>query len=58
MSVAARGAHEKGGAPYRGGAPYPLVAASAASWLALQVLWITFVPKITLPKVSFRLDSV
>ena len=35
-----------------------LVGASAASWLALQVLWITFIPKITLPKVSFRLDSV
>ena len=47
-----RGGHETGGAPY------PLVASSAASWLALQVLWITFVPKITLPKVSFRLDSV
>ena len=40
------------------GAPSYLVAASAASWRALQVLRITFVPKITLPKVSFRLDSV
>ena len=40
------------------GAPSYLVAASAASWLALQVLRITFVPKITLPKVSFRLGSV
>ena len=40
------------------GVPSTLVAASAASWLALQVLWITFIPKITLPKVSFRLDSV
>ena len=39
-------------------APSYLVAASAASWLALQVLWIAFVRKITLPKVSFRLDSV
>ena len=58
MSVAARGAHETGGAPYRGGAPSSLVGASAASWLALQVLWITFVPKIALSKVSFRLDSV
>ena len=32
------------------------------SWLMsrhrVQVLWITFVPKITFPKVSFRLDSV
>ena len=44
--------------PQDRGAPSCLVAASAASWLALQVLWITFVPKITLPKVSFRLDSV
>ena len=41
-----------------GGAPSYLVGAPAASWLALQVLWITFIPKITLPKVSFRLDSV
>ena len=33
-----------------------------ASWKLLlrrvQVSWIMFVPKITLPKVSFRLDSV
>ena len=57
-SVDARGAHETGGAPYRGGAPSYLVGASAASGLALQVRWITFVPKITLPKVSLRLDSV
>ena len=52
------GAHEIGGAPYMGAAPSYLVAASAASWLALQVLRITFVPKIMLPKVSFRLDSI
>ena len=39
-------------------APSYLLAASAASWLALKVLQITFVPKITLPMVSFRLDSV
>ena len=58
MSVDARGAHETGGRPGGVGAPSYLVAASAASWLELQVLWITFVPKITLPKVSFRLDSV
>ena len=51
-----RGPRDRG-APY-GGAPSYLVEASTASWLALQVLWITFVPKITLPKVSFRLDSV
>ena len=48
----ARGAHEIGGTPST------LVAVSTASWLALQVLWITFAPKITLPKVSFCLDSV
>src|SRR3954466_11344631 len=44
--------------PWGGGrAPY-----LAASWKLLlrrvQVSWIMFVPKITLPKVSFRLDSV
>ena len=40
------------------GAPPYLVAASLLPWHPLQVSWITFVPKITLPKVSFRLDSV
>ena len=55
-SVDARGAHETGGAPSRGGST--LVSASFISWLLLQVLWITFVPKRSLPKVSFRLDSV
>ena len=40
------------------GAPSYLLAASIASRLALQVLRVTFIPKITLPKVSFRLDSV
>ena len=35
-----------------------LVASSVISWRPLQVLWIMFVPKITLPKVSFHLDSV
>ena len=53
-----RGPQDRGARPVGVGAPSYLVAASAASWLALQVLWITFVPKITLPKVSFRLDSV
>ena len=51
-----RGPQDRG-EPCRG-APSYLVGASAASWLALQVLWIMFAPKITLPKVSFRLDSV
>ena len=46
------------GVPPLLGAPSCLVAASAAAWLALQVLWIMFVPKITLPKVSFHLDSI
>ena len=53
-----REGHEIGARPIGVGVPYPLVAALAASWLALQLLWITFVPKITFPKVSFRLDSV
>ena len=53
-----RGPQDKGARPVGVGAPSTLVAASDASWLALQVLWITFVPKIMLPKVSFRLDSV
>ena len=45
MSVELRGAHEGGGRAQVGRH-------------APQVLWITFVPKITLLKVSFRLDSV
>ena len=40
------------------GAPPCLVATSLLPCRTLQVLWITFVPKITLLKVSFRLDSV
>ena len=52
-----RGPRDRGARPI-GGAPSYLVAASAASWLALQVLRITFVPKITLPKVSSCLDSI
>ena len=55
---ASRGPRDRGAHPGGVGAPSYLVAALAASWLALQVLWITFVPKITFPKVSFRLDSV
>ena len=50
-----RGPRDRGRA-IRGGSY--LVGALAASLLALQVLLITFVPKITLLKVSFRLDSV
>ena len=40
-----------------GGAPY-LVASWKLLLRRVQVSWILFVPKITLPKVSFRLDSV
>ena len=52
-----RGPRDRGRALQGGAASY-LVRASAASWFALQVPWIMFVPKIMLPKVSFRLDSV
>ena len=51
-SVEQRGPHEGGGR-----APY-LVPSSLIALRILQVLWITFVPKITLPKVLVRLDSV
>ena len=51
-------ARRQEGAPTPSGrAPY-LVGRSKASWLALQAPRIMFAPKITLPKVSFRLDSV
>ena len=53
-----RGPRDRGARPGGVGTPSYLVAASAASCLALQVLWITFIPKIMLPKVSFHLDSV
>ena len=53
-----RGPRDRGAHPGGVGAPSYLVAASAASWLALQVLRIMFIQKIALPKVSFRLDSV
>ena len=53
-----RGPQDRGARPVGVGVPSTLVAASTASWLSLQVLWITFVPKIMLPKVSFCLDSV
>ena len=50
--VELRGAHKGGGAPSY------LVEASRSSRIPLQVSWIEFVPKIPLPEVSFRLDSV
>ena len=46
------------GAPGGVGTPPCLVLSSLIALRRLQVLWITFVPKITFPKVSFRLDSV
>ena len=46
------------GAPRGVGAPPCLVLSWLISWRRLQVLWITFVPKITFPKVSYHLDSV
>ena len=58
MSVEQRGAHEGGGrAQGDRRAPY-LVPSLFVALHRLQVLWITFIPKITFPKVSFRLDSV
>ena len=53
-----RGPGDRGARPGGVGTLSSLLAASIASLLALQVLRITFVPKIMLPKVSFRLDSV
>ena len=51
-------AHEGGGRAQGGRhAPY-LVAFWLMSCRRVQVLWIMFIPKITFPKVSFRLDSV
>ena len=40
-----------------GGAP-TLVNTSFVPWRRVQVFWILLVPKITFPKISFRLDSV
>src|SRR3990170_6702738 len=57
-SVEQRGAHEGGGCAQGVGAPPCLVPSSLIALHRLQVLWITFVLKITFPKVSFRLDSV
>ena len=52
-----RGAHEAGGRA-QGGAPSTLMTSPETSWSRVQVSWITFGWKITIPKVSFRLDSV
>ena len=50
--------HEGGGRAWGGRRAPCLVLSSLIALRRLQVLWITFVPKITFPKVSFRLDSV
>ena len=53
-----RGAHESGGRAQGGWAPPYLVASSKLPWCVLQVSRIASVPKVTLLKVSFCLDSV
>ena len=55
---ASKGPRDRGRAQARVGVPSYLLASSKLPWLVLQVSRIMFVPKITLPKVSFRLDSV
>ena len=55
---ATRGPRGWGAVPGEVGAPPCLVATSKLPLRALQVPWIASVPKITFPKVSFRLDSV
>ena len=49
---------EPRGALKGGGVPHCLVASLFLSWRPLQVSWIAFVQKTTLPEVSFRLGSV
>ena len=53
-----RGGHEGQGRAYPLGTPPYLMAASLLPWRPHQVSWIAFVSRTTLPKVSFRLDSV
>ena len=52
------GGHEAGARPRGVGAPPTVVTASLTPWSRVQVSWIMFGWKITIPKVSFRLDSV
>ena len=56
--VELQGAHEGGGHAKGVGAHPCLVASSKLPGLQLHVSWIAFVSKRSLPKVSFRLDSV
>ena len=58
MLVEQQGAHEGGGRAWGGRRAPRLMLSTLIALRRLQVLWITFVPKITFPKVSFRLDSV
>ena len=57
-SVEPRGAHEGGGTTTPLGHTLLPRGFLLLPWRPLQVSWITFVPKITLLKVSFRLDSI
>ena len=54
---ASRGPEDRGRARGVGGPSY-LLASSSLPWRELQVSRIISFPKITLPKVSFRLDSI
>ena len=53
-----RSPRDRGARPVGVGAPSYLLASSGLPWLELQVSQIISFPKITLPKVSFHLDSV
>ena len=53
-----RGAHEGGGRAQGVGVPPYLVPSLLLPLRRPQFFWIASVPKITLPKVSFHLDSV
>ena len=53
-----RASGEPEGAHEGGGAPWALVATYIVASRVLQVFWVDTVPKITPPKVSFRLDSI
>ena len=53
---APRGPRGRGRA--QGGVPSTLVTSSGTAWSRVQVSWVTFGWKITIPKVSFHLDSV
>ena len=55
---ATRGPREWRAPPGGWARPPYLVTSLKPPWLALQVPGIAFVPKITFPKVSFRLDSI